>query len=333
MSDAAGQSASQRTMQCMEVWGGNQAVDNGVVMPGLDAWVYSRPYEGDVAGGDIHYVSSCATGRIIRILVADVSGHGNEVAEVAAALRGLMRRFINYVDQTRLVRGLNTEFAGLAEAGRFATAVVATFWSPTDELKISNAGHPRPLIYRAGAGRWEAMRDEQGGGEGLANIPLGIAEPTRYDEMSVRLSRGDLVLLYTDSLIEAMGPDGRQLGQEGLARALSGLDPAKPEALIPALLETVVRYGGGEPLGDDVTALLLRPNAIKTRSSIGAGLSVGLRLSKEFLLSLTRAERFPWPQICVRNLAGIFFGRFNRWGRSRKARRDPGQAAGAPPAG
>src|SRR5258706_2672840 len=100
--------APQPTMQCMEVWGGNQASDNGVIMPGLDAWVVSRPYEGDEAGGDIHYVSSCNTGRITRVLIADVSGHGQHVAKVASALRRLMRRYVNSIDQTRLVRCLNT---------------------------------------------------------------------------------------------------------------------------------------------------------------------------------------------------------------------------------
>ena len=60
----------------MEVWGSNRAGSNGVIMPGLDAWVYSRPCSDDDAGGDVHYVSACATGRVIRALVADVSGHG-----------------------------------------------------------------------------------------------------------------------------------------------------------------------------------------------------------------------------------------------------------------
>src|SRR5205814_3709017 len=49
-------------LQCMEVWGGNQVVDSGVVMAGLDAWVYSRPVNDDEGGGDVHYVSSCAAG-------------------------------------------------------------------------------------------------------------------------------------------------------------------------------------------------------------------------------------------------------------------------------
>src|SRR4051794_29566372 len=67
-------------MQCMEVWGGNQLVDSGVIMPGLDAWVYSRPVNDDDGGGDVHYVSSCAAGMFVRLLVADVAGHGKPVA-------------------------------------------------------------------------------------------------------------------------------------------------------------------------------------------------------------------------------------------------------------
>ena len=81
------------TLQCMEVWGGNDAVQSAVTMPGLDAWVYSRPHQGDAAGGDVHYLSSCATGRITRLLIADVSGHRQRVADIAVRLRNLMRQF------------------------------------------------------------------------------------------------------------------------------------------------------------------------------------------------------------------------------------------------
>ena len=71
--------AAAETMQCMEVWGGNQVVNSSVVMAGLDAWVYSKPYGGSDGGGDVYYVSACATGRITRLLVADVAGHGAPV--------------------------------------------------------------------------------------------------------------------------------------------------------------------------------------------------------------------------------------------------------------
>ena len=79
----------------------------GVAFGGLDAWVYSKPYGGAQQGGDIYYASSCATGRITRLLLADVSGHGQKVAATAADLRTLMRRFVNRLDQTEFVRLLN----------------------------------------------------------------------------------------------------------------------------------------------------------------------------------------------------------------------------------
>lgn len=298
-------------MQCMEVWGGNQAIDNGVIMPGLDAWVYARPYEQQAAGGDIHYVSSCATGRIIRLLVADVSGHGTEVADVAVTLRTLMRRFVNYVDQTKLVRGLNEEFTRLSELNRFATAIVATYWSPTDDLVISNAGHPRPLCYRAKGKAWQVLENRRVS-EGLANIPLGIAEPTSYDEMSVRLGAGDLVLMYTDSLIEAKGADGKLMGEAGLLDVVRSLDASKPETFIASLLDAI-RAKSGQDFGDDVTALLLRPNTMKPRPSPMLSLAAAWRIGRSAIKSLfTKAWPAGLPQITLRNIGGAIFGRLNR---------------------
>ena len=84
-------------MQCMEVWGGNQSVERSVETAGLKIWVYSRPYGKAHSGGDVHYLSSCASGRITRMLLADVSGHGESVSQIAVALRDLMRQNVNYI--------------------------------------------------------------------------------------------------------------------------------------------------------------------------------------------------------------------------------------------
>src|SRR5271165_904831 len=113
-------------MQCMEVWSGSQLTAQGVEFGGLDAWVYSKPYQQAQSGGDIYYASSCATGRITRLLLADVAGHGTAVASTAADLRTLMRRFVNRLDQAEFVGLLNKQFAAISEGGSFATAIVAT---------------------------------------------------------------------------------------------------------------------------------------------------------------------------------------------------------------
>ena len=76
----------------------------------------------------------CGGGLITRIVVADVSGHGSSVAEFSSTLRSLLRKHINNKSQARLVERLNQEFAEMARLRRFATAVVATYLTSTDEL-------------------------------------------------------------------------------------------------------------------------------------------------------------------------------------------------------
>src|ERR1700735_4351469 len=121
---------STKLMHCMEVWGGNPRTDSGVLIPGLDAWIYSEPWQNETAGGDVHYLSSCASGQVVRMLVADVAGHGGSGAQLASDRRLMMRRYVNDHDQLRFVGALNREFTAAASGGVFATAVAMTFDSP-----------------------------------------------------------------------------------------------------------------------------------------------------------------------------------------------------------
>ncbi len=313
----AGHGDGAHTMQCMEVWGGNEAADSAVRMPGLDVWVYSRPYKGEASGGDVHYVSRCGTGRIARLLVADVSGHGREVSDIAVTLRNLMRRFVNYLDQSRFVESLNREFAGSAEGGNFATAVVGTYWAPTRYLVTSNAGHPRPFHYRAATGRWELLDEgDDDTGEGPANLPLGILDTGRYRPHGVRLERGDLVLIYTDSLVEARGSDGALIGERGVLALLGALDASRPEALTAALLS---RLGASSPvLADDATVMLLRCTGEGApRRSLGEALNAAWLFLGLVVARLTGGSTpIPWPEVCLENIGGAILPRLNlRWGK------------------
>lgn len=257
MTDAA------RPLVCMEIWGGNRAVDRAVSTPGLDVWVSSRPHAGAEAGGDVYYASLCGGGTITRLLLADVAGHGAGVADLAAALRGLMRANINRPDQTRLVRALNRAFAArAADSGRFATAVVATYLTAGDTLTVSTAGHPRPLWYRAGAGGWDVLAAApDDGGRVPGDLPLGITAEADYSAARVNLARGDLVLFYTDALTEAEDPAGRPLGEAGLLALLGRFDPADPAAIPAALTAALDDYRGGRPADDDATFVLIRHTA------------------------------------------------------------------------
>ncbi len=247
---------------CLEVWGGNQRTDSGVVMPGLDAWVYSEPWQNEIAGGDVHYLSSCASGQVTRMLVADVAGHGNSVAKLASDLKLMMRRYVNDHDQKRFVCALNKEFTAASTGGIFATAVAMTFDSPTNNLSLCNAGHPAPLWYHAASGQWNFLEFKQAGG---ANVPLGIEESIDYAQFAVNLKVNDLVLCYTDSLIEAKDASGELIGPAGLLALLQALGKPDPATLVSRLLAAVDQYGEGSVKRDDVTCLLIRPNGLRPR--------------------------------------------------------------------
>ena len=328
--DAVGP-APQR-MQCMEVWGGNQVVDHGVNMAGLDAWIYSRPFGEASGGGDVHYVSSCASGRITRLLLADVSGHGQSVSEIAAQLRALMYQNVNYLDQTRLVRAMNRQFIEMSKDNCFATAIVTTFFAPTNDLSLSNAGHPPPLLYRAARKEWIFLDSESGRArkefkrqeseiknpdDVPSNIPLGIMELAGYEKFGIRLKVGDLVLCYTDSLPESRETDGTLLGQEGLLRIVREIGTTDPPTFIPALLDAIRSRAAGNLTEDDVTALLFRPNGMVPRVPMGERLKAPLRVVGGMVGSLRRRDRpIPWPEMSLPNIGGAMFHPFNRlWSR------------------
>jgi sigma-B regulation protein RsbU (phosphoserine phosphatase) len=304
--DSTAMDQQPQQMACMEVWGGSQLTDRTVEFSGLDAWVYSRPYAEAANGGDVVYVSSCATGRITRLLLADVAGHGAEVASTAADLRLLMRRFVNTLDQAQLVRRLNKRFAALQRDAMFATAIVTTFFAPTRRLVISNAGHPRPFVYRASRREWQILRDDELDREkGPRNLPLGILSLSEYDQLDVQLAEGDCLLAYTDAITEAQDANGDVLGEEGLQRILSLLGEVQPETFVQTLVDEIGRRYPGNLATDDVTVLLARANAREIRYSLWDRLRAFGRFSVSVLKSLNPAsERPPVPDLHVANVGG-----------------------------
>jgi len=180
-----------------------------------------------------------------------------------------MRKYINTVKQARFARKLNEEFGRLAEGGTYATALLATYYAPTDHLAVCNAGHPPPLWYRVSTGAWQYLKPETAV-SGVSNLPFGISEPTSYLQFAVPLAKGDVVVLYSDSLWDAVDDLGRPLGADGLLRLVKGIDTTEPDRFVRRLLEAVDAYSGGRTDEDDATLLVLHHNGERPpRQSLG----------------------------------------------------------------
>jgi sigma-B regulation protein RsbU (phosphoserine phosphatase) len=305
-------------MQCMEVWGGNQVADRAVTVPGLDAWVYSKPHGESDLGGDVYYVSACATGRITRILIADVAGHGAGVADIAVSLRSLMRRFVNYIDQSRFVKSMNEQFTAMSKANCFATAIVATYFSPTGEISLCNAGHPPPLLYRAKEKKWSLLveRDET---RSAGNIPLGILDMTDYEHFDIGLEIGDQILCYTDALMESRDAKGEMLGTEGLVNVANGLAPVDDgKAVMSGLLGAIAALHPGNLSEDDVTVMLFRANGKALRTTFFTRAAAPLRVLAALIRSPFTGERVPLPEFSLANLGGAMFYSLSK--RAKKSR-------------
>ena len=302
----------EHALQCMEVWGGNQAVHSSVRLAGLDVHVYSRPYLDEDGGGDIYYVSSCATGRITRLLVADVSGHGARVSEQAKQLRELMRQHVNHLDQRSFVRSMNTQFAKNAEIGSFATAVVTTYFAPTATLSLCNAGHPPPLVWRDKMRQWSYLEIDAANDDGIADVPLGILDMGDYQQFDIDLAPGDRVLCYTDSFPEARLADGDIIGPDVLLDIAQSVDGADMTTLVERLIRAIETRATLD--GDDVTTLLLAPNTTTGHITLRSRLLSPARIVGGVINAIARGAitKLPLPDMRVANVLGALCPWFER---------------------
>lgn len=245
-------------LQCMEIWSGNKFVESTAKSPGLDIWIYSQPFQGESRGGDVHYLSLCVGGIVTRLVLADVSGHGNKVADTSLILRKLLRRYMNAKKQNRLAAELNREFSTAEQNGRFATAILMTYLNDRKRLVLTNAGHPRPLFYRKRIGQWRFLDSEPAESERADNLPFGVQDSTLYQSTEIVIETDDLLLLYTDAFSESCNAEGKQLGEDGLLALIESTPTATSFDQFGREVLTAIRAYSDGASCDDETLMVIR---------------------------------------------------------------------------
>lgn len=246
-------------LRCMEIWCGDQFVDKTVTSPGIEAWICSRPFHGESGGGDVHYWSLCAGGIVTRILLADISGHGEVVADSSKTLRRLLARFMNAKSQEKLVGALNRQFTELELTGMFATAIVATYLSRYRKLILTNAGHPRPLHFQNGRGHWQFLNEVLVEDRRPVNLPLGVDITSKYKSCSLSIDIGDWLVMYSDAFTEGCNADGKLLGELGLLSLVEKIPLSRScHQFGQELMAGVTEYANHTPPNDDATLIVIR---------------------------------------------------------------------------
>jgi phosphoserine phosphatase RsbU/P len=243
---------------CLELRGGNHLATYAARLPGLTAWVSCNPLRPSDRGGDLYYLSACSHGSIARVVIADVSGHGEKVNAGAVRLQTALRKHIDLWDQAVLIRDLNESFFRDERRVRFATAFLGSFASESGDLLFTNAGHMLPLWYRASAKKWSYLQDFMPDPSEVSDLPLGLIPGTEYHQTAVSLAAGDLLILFTDGINEAENEAGYQLGLEALVSMARSLPVNSATAAGEALTAAVARFRGNAPAKDDATLVALR---------------------------------------------------------------------------
>lgn len=206
--------------------------------------VYISAEEQAKLGGD--FLDSFVTGAgEVSFIIGDLSGHGVEAAAESVMLRSLFRGFMREEPSlSSAMERLNHVVCTDLGVGHFATALAMQYDS-SGRLKIVNAGHPFPVLCNDECSLME-----------LHDGALAIDEQSTYTIRETHLDPGDILVAYTDGLIEARSK-GEMFGEDGLIRTVSAMRNASPRAIVDQLVDNARRFAGGK-LTDDVAVLVLK---------------------------------------------------------------------------
>jgi len=204
----------------------------------------------DVGGDYFGYFANGEAG--VDGLIGDVSGHGIGAAlmMVEARTTFMSARLVEESAAAVLSKVNELLHDDLDRAQLFMTACCMTFDATTGDLTYANAGHPAPLVLRAGESRCTPLRAE--------GILLGIQKDARFDQVELRMNTGDVVVFFTDGITEACNEAGDFFGVGGLEEVIVSNGHMEPEPLIDAVLAALERFAAGRPFDDDCTIVAMK---------------------------------------------------------------------------
>jgi sigma-B regulation protein RsbU (phosphoserine phosphatase) len=185
----------------------------------------------------------------LGIALGDVSGKGTAAALYGAVAIGIMRSLApQKLQPAEMLKQMNHLISERRIEGRFMTACYATWQKGRQKLRVANAGQSQPLLYKSG--RCDKID--------LTGFPLGIFEEVQYDEWSVTLDVGDILVFHSDGLAETANSEGQFFGTERLRSLIEGHHELNAVELADVILREVDWFTQNAPLSDDRTLVIVK---------------------------------------------------------------------------
>jgi serine phosphatase RsbU (regulator of sigma subunit) len=198
-------------------------------------------------GGDFFDYVDLPSGQF-GFIVGDVAGKGSPAALLAAAVLGMFSAEATYQPNAApLITRLNHGLFRRAIEARFLTTFYGML-GPDGSLTYCNAGHNAPLLVGASGVR----RLETGG------VVLGLFEHASFDEETVMLQKGDVIVAFSDGVTEALNPEGEEYMDDRLIACVNAHFGKAPQEMMDGLLADLRAFCRDEPQNDDVTMVIVR---------------------------------------------------------------------------
>ena len=182
----------------------------------------------------------------VAIVVADVVGHGIAAAMLMAKVSAESRFALATTNSAaEAVDRLNEKLTEM-NLDRFVTFCLCLLNTKENTVEIVNAGHMPPIIRRAGSSELTELSLECSG------LPVGILAGFEYESTTIELQPGDLMVLYTDGINEAMNSEGEQFSTEAIIAEIANSQAKTPNAINKVICDAVARHMGAEKPIDDM---------------------------------------------------------------------------------
>jgi phosphoserine phosphatase RsbU/P len=188
----------------------------------------------------------------LDMVIADVSGHSIGPALFMVEARSALRAQTNLSATPAETLGIlnNFLFADLNQSDYFISLFYLQFDINKQQVRFANAGHPPSLLYRPGQQSFTRL-DAEG-------LLLGVRNAVHFEDKTVGLAKGDLILFYTDGLTEAENGNNEFFGLERVKATVSQHALEPPQALIDSLFAELRQFSQSSRFADDITVMVLK---------------------------------------------------------------------------
>jgi sigma-B regulation protein RsbU (phosphoserine phosphatase) len=199
-------------------------------------------------GGDLYDFIQYDDGRL-AIVLGDVAGKGAPAALYGALSSGIIRtragrkyppgQMLELVNKTLYQRPIESQYIALA---------FGIYDAKERKITLANSGLPYPLLVRNHEARFL----------NLAGIPLGLFPDSQYQEDTVMLEPGDVVVFYSDGVVEMRSESGEDFGLKRLAEVVRAHSDKSADEIVKAVSRAVDHFAGRAPASDDRTMIVVR---------------------------------------------------------------------------